>query len=421
MQDSIHDVRMDIHEELLGMFLKEPERMCEYPDLQKSDFVGYENLFESMRKLSDEGRLSVRNLIAVMPDYMDTVKELMRGVLTCYLMDERVAEVRRNRLKLKMRLAIAAASSDLNNRNPDDVYRSLIKALDRMRTVESINEVDQKKGVQEWLAWMDEIRTDPSKAFGLRTGIADLDMLTTGFHRHDLSVVGARTSMGKSAFMLEMVLRLQRKGYKTALFSLEMTRRQILNRMIANLTNTVLSNLKKGEIDDALFERMKHHVPFLESIMIDDTRGVTADYITDCMRRLKRKQGLDFVVVDYLQDVKEKGEEQDNQGSALARVCRKLRQGAYECDCHVMALSQVKREVENRNDKRPMNSDLSGSTGIETSADVIALLYRDEYYNPKTDKYGIIEVNFTKQRNGGTGRVELRYDKDTQRMRGRYE
>jgi replicative DNA helicase len=227
--------------------------------------------------------------------------------------------------------------------------------------------------------------------------------------------------MGKSAFMLEMLLRLTQKGYKTALFSLEMTRNQILNRMASNMTRTPLKDIKSGEINEITFRMMKSNVELFEKVYIDDTRAVSADYITDTMRMLNRKQGLDFVVVDYLQDVKEKGEETDNQGSALARVCRKLRKGALDCDCHVMSLSQVKREVENRNDKRPMNSDLSGSTGIETSADVIALLYRDEYYNPKTEKAGIIEVNFTKQRNGGVGRVELKYDKDIQRMFGLYE
>jgi replicative DNA helicase len=246
-------------------------------------------------------------------------------------------------------------------------------------------------------------------------------MLTSGFHRHDLSVVGARTSMGKSAFMIELVLRLQQKGYKCAIFSLEMTRKQILNRMIANVCKIPLKDIKHGKIDEVMYRMMKMEKSRLESVYVEDARGVTADYITDMMRMLKRKQGLDFVVVDYLQDVKERGEENDNQGSALSRICRKLRKGALDCDCHVMALSQVKREVENRNDKRPMNSDLSGSTGIETSADVIALLYRDEYYHPKTEKQGIIEVNFTKQRNGGVGRVELYYDKDIQRMRGQYE
>jgi len=154
----------------------------------------------------------------------------------------------------------------------------------------------------------------------------------------------------------------------------------------------------------------------LKSIYVDDTRGVTADYIADVMRRLKRTQGLDFVVVDYLQDVKEPGEQNDNSGSALARVCRKLRAAAQQCDCHVMGLSQIARTVESRTDKRPTNADLSGSTGIETSADVIALLYREDYYDPNTDKKNILEVNFTKQRNGKLGKVELYYDRDCQKI-----
>ncbi|WP_042229663.1 DnaB-like helicase C-terminal domain-containing protein, partial [Paenibacillus popilliae] len=151
------------------------------------------------------------------------------------------------------------------------------------------------------------------------------------------------------------------------------------------------------------YETMQKRKEELKTIYVDDTRGVSADYIVDAMRRLKRTQGLDFVVVDYLQDVKERGETNDNSGSALARICRKLRAAAKECDCHVMGLSQVVRGVDDRQDKRPGNSDLAGSTGIETSADVITMLYRDDYYNRDSEKKNTLEVNFTKQRNGKLG------------------
>jgi replicative DNA helicase len=125
------------------------------------------------------------------------------------------------------------------------------------------------------------------------------------------------------------------------------------------------------------------------------------------------------VIIDYLQEIKEPSERNDNTGSALHRVCQKIRQAAKDCDCAVIGLSQVKREVEQRANKRPMTSDLSGSAAIEAVADTIILLYRDEYYNPDTSDRGVIEVNVAKQRNGPTGLIKMRYDKDYQRITGK--
>ena len=412
-----------VYEEVLGMFLKDTTLFRDYADvLSEEHFREYDWLYQAMKELDRTDDLSLRNLSEVCKKDFKTIQALHGCVITTRLIDEKVQEVKKLHLRNQLHETMRSALSELDmNQDADDVYRTTLKKMDELTTSDTGMLIHTDKALDEWFTWLEEVRTNPSAAFGLRTGISELDMLTSGFHRHDLSVIGARTSMGKSAFMIEMVLRLQQRGYKCAIFSLEMTRKQILNRMTANICKLPLKDLKHGKIDEVAYRMVKMQRERLEQIYVDDTRGVTADYITDVMRMLKRKQGLDFVVVDYLQDVKEKGEEHDNQGSALSRICRKLRKGALDNDCHVMSLSQVKREVENRNDKRPMNSDLSGSTGIETSADVIALLYRDEYYHPKTEKPGIIEVNFTKQRNGGVGRVELRYDKDIQRMFGQYE
>ena len=272
------------------------------------------------------------------------------------------------------------------------------------------------KDVDDFRNWVEVLIRDPKKAFGLLTGFDSIDRITTGYHRGDLIVVGARTSMGKSAFMIDQVLRLHQKGYKTAIFSLEMSKRQIFLRAVANLMGTHLETLRTGQLAADLLPIFRQCVEKLRGMFVDDTRGIDAEYIGDVCRKLKRTQGLDFVVVDYLQDVKERGEHNDNQGSALARICRKLRTIAQQQDCAVMALSQVTRAVEDRKDKRPTNADLSGSTGIETSADVIALLYREDAYNPSSQTRSIMEVNFTKHRNGKLGKVELHYDKDTQRL-----
>lgn len=409
------------YEELLGMFLREPELFAEYGHDLDDHFSELNWLYKTMRTLDGKGLLTMRNVSEHHPMQLETIQYLYSSVGSTKLVAEKVAEVKRYRFARSLDYTLRSAMLDLTEENVDERYRELVTKLDTFTSTGTSQLLSQSKMVDDWLKSVEEIKADPSKAYGLLTGLQELDLLTTGFHRHDLSIVGARTSMGKSAFMLEMVLRLTRKGYKTAVFSLEMTRKQILNRLASNITKTPLRNIKHGEIDDYALNMMRMHKDTLSSVYIDDARGVSSDYIGDTMRMLKRKHGLDFVVVDYLQDVKEKGEENDNQGSALARICRKLRKAALDCDCHVMALSQVRRDVEYRNDKRPGNGDLSGSTGIETSADMIMLLYRDEYYHPDTEKADMIEVNITKQRNGGLGRVELRYDKACQRMSGRYE
>ena len=298
----------------------------------------------------------------------------------------------------------------------DEVLRLAKQEIDPMVSSELQEDSDIMSDLDRFTEHVMQIVDNPELAYGMMTGLKEIDDLTMGWQKGDFSVVGARTSMGKSAFMIEVALRLHINGHKVGIYSLEMSKTQIFYRMMANLCQANLKMFKTGQLDRSFYEKMMKEKNRLAGMFIDDRRGVDAEYIADSMRRRKREHGLDFVVVDYLQDVKEKGESNDNQGSALGRVCRKLRAAAQEFDCHLMGLSQVTRAVEERQNKRPGNADLSGSTGIETSADVIALLYRDDYYNPDSEKKGIMEVNFTKQRNGEVGCAELYYQRDTQRI-----
>ncbi|MEY8748589.1 replicative DNA helicase [Bacillales bacterium AN1005] len=257
---------------------------------------------------------------------------------------------------------------------------------------------------------------DPNRALGIMTGWDALDRLTLGFQRTNLIVVGARTSIGKSAFANEIEIRSAKRGFKVASFSLEMSKEQKYNRAISNLSGVTLQAIRSGNITDGHLEKISKNMDLVRRIHIDDNRGVTADYICSEMRRLKRQEGLDVVIVDYLQEVLEDAMANDNSGSALHRVCQKLRKAAKDCDCSLIGLSQVKQEVDLRQNKRPFISDLSGSAAISAVADDIIMLYRDEYYNPDTPDPGIMEINLAKQRNGPTGMVKLRFDKETQRI-----
>ncbi|AFC32167.1 replicative DNA helicase [Paenibacillus mucilaginosus 3016] len=261
-------------------------------------------------------------------------------------------------------------------------------------------------------------KQNPKIAFGILTGWEKLDQMTLGFQRSNLIVVGARTSMGKSAFANEIKVRASSRGNRVADFSLEMTIEQIYNRMASSMCGIPLQAIRIGNLTDFQIGQIADKLDEFAKIPIDDSRGVTTEYITSEMRRMKRQEGLDLVVVDYLQEINETAEQNDNGGSALHRVCQKLRAAAKDCDCAVIGLSQVKQDVDSRANKRPMVSDLSGSAAIAAVADDIILLYRDEYYNPETSDKGILEVNVAKQRNGPTGTVKLNYDKDTQKITG---
>jgi len=277
----------------------------------------------------------------------------------------------------------------------------------------------ENRNVDNLTSWFEDIVLrvqDPSRAFGILTGWDQLDRMTLGFQRSNLIVVGARTSMGKSAFANEIKMRAAGRGHKVADFSLEMSTAQIYSRMAANLSKIPLQSLRTGQLNEGQVAAIARSMDDLRKIHIDDSRGVTAEYITSEMRRLKRQQGLDLVIIDYLQEIVEPNEQNDNGGSAMHRVCQKLRKAAQECDCAVIGLSQVKQDVDSRANKRPFVSDLYGGAAISAVADDIILLYRDDYYNPDSDDRGKLEVNLAKQRNGPTGVVKLLYDKDYQRI-----
>lgn len=401
-------------EELLGSLIAFPQSLQEY-EFEPELFGNVRWLYEIMRSVESEEGFTYRGLInRLNADQIKLVQSLRQTAINEGRIPMLVQQAKKDLLSARLRgIASTLAYSD---DDPDDLLRELQEQANRLETSEFRNLSDTEKDVEDFIRYMESVAADPEQAYGLLTGISELDAITTGFHRQDFSVVGARTSMGKSAFMLQIALSLHQRGRKVAIYSLEMSKRQIYTRLMANLISIDAEVFKLGKAHPSYYEAMHKHKESLVGLYIDDTRGITSEYITDSMRRLKRTQGLDFTVVDYLQDVKEIGEANDNQGSALARVCRKLRKAAQEHDCHLMGLSQVARAAEHQQDKRPAVSDLSGSTGIETSADVIALLYRDDYYNPNSEKKGILEVNFTKQRNGKLGKVELYYDRSTQRI-----
>ncbi|WP_053955070.1 replicative DNA helicase [Inediibacterium massiliense] len=244
---------------------------------------------------------------------------------------------------------------------------------------------------------------------GLTTGFTDIDRKTSGLQRSDLILVAARPSMGKTAFSLNVAQNAAIKGEASvAVFSLEMSKEQLVQRMLSAESHIEIQKIRTGTLNEDEWPRLaKAMGPLAQAkIFIDDTPGITVMEMKAKCRRLKIEQGLDMVLIDYLQLMSGDGKNESRQ-QEISTISRSLKGLAREMDCPVVALSQLSRAPEMRADHRPILSDLRESGAIEQDADIVMFLYRDEYYHPDSDKKNIGEVIIAKQRNGSTGTVEL--------------
>ncbi len=260
---------------------------------------------------------------------------------------------------------------------------------------------------------IEKIAANGGTVAGISTGFVDLDQKTAGLHPSDLVIVGARPAMGKTAFGLNLIQNAAVKGGKTcAVFNLEMSKKQIVNRMLACEAGVSMEHIRSGNMTDQDWEKLVEALgPLSEApIYIDDTGGITFSELRSKCRKLKIEHGLDLVMIDYLQLMSGSGRAGDNRQQEISEISRGLKMMARELDVPVIALSQLSRTLESRADHRPMMSDLRESGAIEQDADVIIFLYRDEYYHPDSEDKNIAEIIIGKQRNGPVGTVKLRYD-----------
>ncbi|MGF7050392.1 replicative DNA helicase [Paenibacillus sp. DS2015] len=245
---------------------------------------------------------------------------------------------------------------------------------------------------------------------GLPSGFDDLDAMTAGFQNNDLIIVAARPSVGKTAFALNVAQNVAVKTNETvAVFSLEMSAPQLVQRMISAEGNLDASKIRTGRLETDDWSKASNAISILGSanILIDDSPVLTVHEIRNKCRRLKKKEGLGLIVIDYLQLIAGSGKRGENRQQEVSEISRTLKQIARELEVPVIALSQLSRGVEQRQDKRPMMSDLRESGSIEQDADIVAFLYRDDYYDKDSEKKNIIEIIIAKQRNGPVGTVEL--------------
>ncbi len=258
-------------------------------------------------------------------------------------------------------------------------------------------------------ARIEELSKNKDKIIGVPTGFKDFDQKTSGLHPSDLILVAARPSMGKTSFVLNIAqYAALHANIPVAIFSLEMSKDQLVQRMLSSESNIELQKIRTGELDENDWIKLVEAAGPLSQapIFIDDTPGITVMEMRSKARRLKIEKGLGMLIVDYIQLMSGRGKAESRQ-QEISEISRSLKALARELSVPVVALSQLSRAPEARSDHRPMLSDLRESGAIEQDADVVAFLYRDEYYNPDTDKKNIAEVIISKQRNGPTGTVEL--------------
>lgn len=282
-------------------------------------------------------------------------------------------------------------------------FKSIQDVLNR--TVEQINRIVDNKG----------------EVTGLSTGFTDLDKLTTGFHPHELIIIAARPAMGKTAFALNLATNIAQSTTKTvALFNMEMGAEQLAMRMIAAEGELDQGKLKRGELDKNDFNKIDEAVARLgnTNLVIDDTSGMTIGEIkAKCRRLASSENGLGIVIIDYLTLIMGSTKYQGNRQQEVSEISRSLKTMAMELDIPVVALAQLSRNVEQRDDKRPMLSDLRESGSIEQDADIVAFLYRDDYYQLKkgqeeTSDISQSEFIVAKHRSGPTDTINLLFKRN---------
>ncbi len=257
---------------------------------------------------------------------------------------------------------------------------------------------------------IDRASRSASSVTGLATGFADLDIKTSGLQKSDLILIAARPSMGKTAFVLNLAQHVAvRHAHTTAIFSLEMSKEQLVNRLLSMESGVESMKLRNGKLTENDWAEVVESSGVIaqSSLVIDDTPGISIGELRSKCRKLKLEKKLELVIIDYLQLMSGSNRRSESRQQEISDISRSLKALAREIQTPVIALSQLSRACETRPDHRPMLSDLRESGAIEQDADVVMFLYRDDYYNKDTEKKNIAEVILAKQRNGPIGTVEL--------------
>ncbi len=299
-------------------------------------------------------------------------------------------------------------TTDIEQLLEDAEVSSFESTSDRyQRSYSSMNEL-----VKEAFKAIEKRFEEKSSITGVPTGFSEFDKMTAGLQPSDLIIVAGRPSMGKTALALNMAQSAAvEQGKSVAVFSLEMAKQQLVMRMLCSQARIDASRMRGGFLKDSDWPKLAKAAGQLSQapIYIDDTGAISILEMRAKCRRLQADKGLDLIMVDYLQLMRGSSSSDGSREREISEISRGLKALARELSVPVIALSQLNRSLEQRQDKRPMLSDLRESGAIEQDADVITFVYRDEYYNPESEDKGLAEIIIGKQRNGATGTVKLTF------------
>jgi replicative DNA helicase len=430
MADRLPPQNIEAEQAVLGAIFLEPSALTPATEiLIPEDFyrAAHQKIFNAMLTLSDQGKavdlITVTENLAAAKLLEDVggvsyLSELAGSVPTAANIEYYASIV--GEKSILRRLIRTATEIAQDGYTREDEVESLLSEAEK-----SIMEVASRKNASAFhnikdvlVSAYDNIETLHQRTgdvTGIPTGFAELDRMTAGFQRNDLIIVGARPSVGKTAFALNIAQNVAtRAGENVAIFSLEMGAEQLVMRMLCAEGNIDAQRLRTGSLTDEDWAKLTMAMGSLSNagIFIDDTPGVRISDIRAKCRRLKQEHGLGMILIDYLQLILGSGRGGENRQQEISEISRSLKGLARELQVPVIALSQLSRGLEQRQDKRPMMSDIRESGSIEQDADIVAFLYRDDYYDKESENKNIIEIIIAKQRNGPTGTVSLAFVKE---------
>jgi replicative DNA helicase len=364
-------------------------------------------------ELSRGGRLDEVGGHALLMDLMEGVITAAGIVYHAEIVREKA--IQRRLLETCLDVARRAYDNELDAKELlDEAERQIFEIARQDKAGEAVSIADV---LQSTFERIDRLREREGRLTGLGSDYYDLDDLTGGLQPGELIIIAARPSMGKTTLALNLTERVASQGAAVGFFSLEMSNQQVIQNMLCCRAQIDGQAMRRGRITDQQYKRLQEEAARLYEtpIYVDDTPGISITQLRAKCRRLKQKHDIGIVVVDYLQLMSGGGRFESRQ-QEISAISRGLKSIARELSVPVIALSQLNRDVENRDDHRPRMSDLRESGAIEQDADVIILLHRDDYYKPTEENAGLAQIIIAKQRNGPTGEVVLRFFREYMRF-----
>lgn len=417
----------DAEESVLGAILLKPESLLKVIEIVKADDFYkpiHSLIFRALLSCYDKS-LAIDPIVLL--DIMkrefdiekvggeDAVFAVIKAVPSA-VNAESYAKIVKEKSTLRRLINASSRIIELATEPKEDTIEILDQAENLIFKISQNNErkdlIHVKDLINKELSRLEEVYKNKGAVTGISSGLKSLDKLISGFQNSDLSIIAARPSMGKTAFMLNIAYNaaiVQKK--KVLLFSLEMSDTQIFQRLVSIGSQVSLTKLKNGFLDEEEWGRVGLITSRLaeSDIYVADTPNITVMEMRALSRRLKSSSGVDMIFIDYMQLIKGSKFRSDNRQQEISDISRSLKVLARELNVPVIVLSQLSRAPEQRSDKRPMLSDLRDSGAIEQDADIVKFLYRDDYYNENSDQRGIAELKVAKQRNGPTGNIKLRF------------